>query len=152
MFDHRLQSFQARCQPSSRLRVRGFTLIELMIAVAIVAIIAAIALPSYNRYVLRAHRAPGHDVIMAVASAQERFYTNFNRYATTLAEIGFGTADATSEGGYYIVSLPATGDTQTYTVLATPQGSQANDLCKNLTLTNAGVKGFTGTQDNGNCW
>ncbi len=149
MFDHRLQSFPTRRQP---LRARGFTLIELMIAVAIVAIIAAIALPSYNRYVLRAHRAPGHDIIMAVASAQERFYTNFNRYATTLAEIGFTTATATSEGGYYIVSLPATGDTQTYLLRATPQGTQVNDACANLTLTNAGVKGFSGAETNGHCW
>lgn len=131
---------------------QGFTLIELMIAVAIVAILAAIALPNYNRYVLRTHRAPGHNILMAVASQQERFYTNFNRYATTLAEIGFTTATATSEGGYYIVSLPATGDTQTYLLQATPQGAQANDKCGNLTLTNAGVKGWSGDESNGHCW
>ena len=89
---------------------------------------------------------------MAVASAQERFYTNFNRYATTLAEIGFTTATATAEGGYYIVSLPATGDTQTYLLQAAPQGTQVNDKCGNLTLTNAGVKGFSGDESNGHCW
>jgi type IV pilus assembly protein PilE len=131
---------------------QGFTLIELMIAVAIVAILAAIALPNYNRYVLRTHRAPGHNILMAIASQQERFYTNFNRYATTLAEIGFTTTTATAEGGYYVVSLPATGDTQTYQLLATPQGTQVNDKCGNLTLTNAGVKGFSGDESNGHCW
>lgn len=151
MSGSRLQT-SARYSLECEATQRGFTLIELMIVVAIVAILAAIALPSYNRYVFRAHRTSGHDIVMAVASAQERFYTNFNRYATTLAEIGFTTATATSEGGYYIVSLSATGDTQTYLLQATPQGTQANDACANLTLASNGTKAASGTSSNGNCW
>jgi len=142
-----------RCSRVRKLGQSGFTLLELMIVVAIIAILAAVALPAYNRYVLRAHRASAHNLVMAVASAQERYYTNYNQYATTMPQLGFTTtASQTSEGGYYIVSLPATGNTQTYLLQAAPQGGQASDKCGNLTLTNAGVKDFAGDESNGHCW
>src|SRR5690606_11790491 len=63
--------------------VRGFTLIELMIVVAIVAILAAIAYPSYINYIQRTRRADGHEMLMRMAAAQERYYTNYNHYAKT---------------------------------------------------------------------
>lgn len=129
---------------------RGFTLIELMIVVAIVAILAAIAYPSYTNYVQRTRRADGHEMLMRMAAAQERYYTNYNRYAKT-ADLGMG-ATPTSEKGYYeVVVTPAEPD-QSYTLTATPQGSQADDKCKNLTLTNTGAKGKTGDESNGKCW
>lgn len=139
---------------TTRRASRGFTLIELLVVVAIVAILAAIAMPSYSRYVYRARRAEGHDVVMALASAQERFYTNFNRYATTLTELGLTTAQVTSPGGNYVASIEAAPDTQSYLLQATPQEAQVADVCGNLTLTNTGVKDYSGDHPstNGNCW
>ncbi|MEB2317016.1 MAG: prepilin-type N-terminal cleavage/methylation domain-containing protein, partial [Xanthomonadaceae bacterium] len=61
---------------------RGFTLIEVMVVVAIVAILAAIAYPSYSDYAFRARRVDGKEMMMRVAAAQERYYTNLNSYAT----------------------------------------------------------------------
>ena len=128
---------------------RGFTLIELMVVVAIVAILAAIAYPSYSAYAFRARRADAKEMLMRVAAAQERYYTNMNKYNSNLSDIGVGT---TSEQGHYTVTVELGNDGQTYTLTATAVGVQADDKCKNLTLTNAGAKNFTGAETNGKCW
>lgn len=66
-------------------RVRGFTLIELVVAIAIVALLAAIALPSYQQgYMFRARRVDGREMLQRVASAQESFYTNRMRYSADI--------------------------------------------------------------------
>lgn len=130
---------------------RGFTLIELMIVVAIVAILAAIAYPSYTNYVLRTRRADGKEFLMRVAAAQERYYTNFNRYAA-LDDLNLGTTE--SEKGYYSVEVTRDNGNQTYLLTATPQSAQADDQCGNLLLTNTGAKDWSGAKPptNGNCW
>jgi type IV pilus assembly protein PilE len=137
-------------------RKKGFTLIELMIVVAIVAIIAAIAMPSYTRYAFRARRAEGRELAMRAAAAEERFYTNLNRYtsAVTGAAPSLGFAVATSENNYYTILVNGLGaNNQTFTVRATPIGIQATDSCGQLTLNNTGAKGAPGdTGANGTCW
>ena len=137
---------------------RGFTLLELMVTVVIVAILAAIALPSYQEQIRRTHRADARQELMRLATAQERFYTNCNRYASTLsgaqascAGLGAAAATITSENGYYSLSLA--GDGSTYTLTATAQKGQEKDTkCGNLSLTDAGVKGATGTLGAAECW
>ena len=131
---------------------RGFTLIELMIVVAIVAILAAIAYPSYTKQVQRTRRADGREMLMRIASAQERYYTTRNSYTTTLADLGF--TSGASEKGYYDVAVDngATGDTQSYKLTATPAGVQAGDACGDLTIDNTGKKGRSGSDSNGTCW
>lgn len=130
---------------------RGFTLIELMIVVAIVAILAAIAYPSYTNYVLRTRRADGKEFLMRIAAAQERYYTNFNRYAT-LDNLNLGTTE--SEKRYYSVEVTLGNGDQTYLLTAAPQGAQGADQCENLLLTNTGAKDWSGAKPptNGNCW
>lgn len=128
--------------------LQGFTLIEMMIVVAIIAALAAIAYPSYTNYVQRTRRADGKELLMRVAAAQERYYTNMNRYASD-AEIGLGL---TSESGYYKVTITRANSDQTYTLTATPQGVQAVDKCGNLTITNTGFKDKSGNENNGKCW
>lgn len=140
----------------------GFTLIELLIVVTIIAILAAFALPAYTRYGQRARRVDGKELLMRVAAAQERFYTNFNRYATNplTAPTSLGLGTLTSERGHYTISSAngPTGDTQSYVLTATPVagGQQANDQCGALTVSNTGVKtpaaGVMPQNSNGPCW
>lgn len=148
---------QGRQTPGGRVQ-RGFSLIELMVVVAIIAILASIAYPSYSRYAFRARRADGHEMLMRVAAAQERYYTNFNKYATALGSsgLGFSASSGCGVGGsehcHYEISMEVAADGQTYTLTAEPKGVQAADKCKNLTINNVGLKGKSGDESNGKCW
>ena len=74
--------------PSPRPRHgRGFTLIELMIAVAVIAILATIALPSYRQYVLEARRGDGQTALQRIQLAQEKWRTNHDSFTTTLSDL-----------------------------------------------------------------
>ncbi len=127
---------------------RGFTLIEMMIVVAIIAIIAAVAYPSYTNHVMRSRRADGKELLMRMAAAQERHYTNLNRYGS-VADLGLGN---TSDNRYYEVEVELGDGDQTYTLTAAPQGPQTTDKCGDLTLTNTGFKDKSGDETNGKCW
>lgn len=131
-------------------RKKGFSLIELVVVIGIIAVLAAIALPAYGRYGFRARRADGHELLLRLAAAQERFYTNRNRYASAIGDLGFG--QDTSEGGFYAVSIETANDDQTYTLTATPQLVQSADACGDLTLTSTGRRDRSGDDSNGNCW
>lgn len=137
-------------------RERGFTLIELMIVVVIIAILAAIAIPAFGRYAFRAHRVDGQELLLRIANAQERFYATNNHYGS-LADVGFA-APVNSEKGYYVATTnpaSASTSTQTYTATATPQGAQAKDACGALTIDNTGVKApgsASPLNSNGSCW
>jgi type IV pilus assembly protein PilE len=136
-------------------RVRGMTLIELMIVVGIVALLAAVALPSYNRQVQKSRRTDGHNILLRIAAEQERYYTNFNRYTANLNAAppgGLGMVSSVSEHGYYVVTAAVGAGGQTFTLTGTPQNTQAADLCANLTLGNSDAKGYSGTEENGVCW
>lgn len=144
--------------------VRGFTLIELMITVAIVGIIAAIAYPSYQDSVRRSNRADAKSLLMEDAQYLERFYTVNNQYdATTGADGLRNTADDVAvavprtqapETGTarYNISLSAVAD-NTFTLQAVPTGTMAGDACGTFTLDETGAKGLTGgTLTVADCW
>jgi len=127
---------------------KAFTLIELVIAIAIVGLLAAIAIPAYQNDMMKSRRSDGQVALMSMAAQMERYYTMNNSYA------GASTPDAlgipsTSPSGYYDLSVSAL-TASTYTLSATPTGAQANDTCGTLTLTNLNVKGPTVTGTN--CW
>lgn len=132
-------------------RMRGFSLIELMVVVVIVAILASIALPNYSRYTFRARRADAQTMLQNIATAQERYYSTYNKYTADLTKFGYPQTPV-SENGYYSVGVALTGGDQGYVVTATPQSAQAADKCGKLTLTNAGVKDKSGDESNGRCW
>ena len=137
-------------------QARGFTLIEIMVVVAIVAILAAIAMPSYNRYTFRSRRVDGKNLLLSVANAQERYYATYNRYGS-LTAIGFANP-APSGNGYYNVTvvIPAGSSSQSYTATAQPQNTQSTDACGALTVNSTGVKtplpASTASNANGSCW
>ncbi|MBL4667153.1 MAG: type IV pilin protein [Sneathiella sp.] len=128
----------------------GMTLIELMIVVAIVGILAAVAYPSYSNSVRKSHRADAQSALMQLAQAVERFYGISYTYVGTGAS-GGGTSGAPVSSVFSHTSTPL-GDTKvsynltlsatatTYTVTATPTGSQAGDSCGTLTLSQDGAK------------
>ena len=127
----------------------GFTLIELMITVAIIGILAAIAYPSYQEYVLRGNRTEGMAMLNDAAARQERFFAQNNSYADTPEKLRMS---ADSPSGFYTLII---GDVtaSTYTLTARAKGAQARDSrCANLGLNQAGVKSKTGTASVADCW
>jgi type IV pilus assembly protein PilE len=125
---------------------QGFTLIELMIAVAIAGTLASIAYPSYAKYIQKAKRAQAQAALMSMASAMEQWrIENNNNYlgakdATTEKILIFANSVPTDGGTKtYTLSIPALNQTS-YTLMATPEGAQLNDECGSLTLNSAGKK------------
>jgi type IV pilus assembly protein PilE len=126
----------------------GFTLIELMIVVVIVSILAAIGYPAYTDQVIRGKRAEGRAALMDAATRMERFYSDSNQYATTMAALNY---NATTETGKYNLAIGGLGaDNQTFTLTATPTFTDTE--CGNLTLNQAGTKGISGTGNINECW
>lgn len=136
----------------NRRHAKGFTLIELMIAVAIIGILASIALPSYRSSVQRGQRNEAMAALQEAQLFMERYYASNSRYST---DAGGTTAPALPAritavaGTHHTLSVSAIG-TNSYTLMAT---SNNGDTCGNLTLTNTGLKGITGTGATvANCW
>ncbi len=130
-------------------RAKGMTLLELVFAVAMVAVLASIALPSYRNYVLRANRTEVRAALLGLATAQEKFYLQCNTYTTTLNEnaaTDCGTGNlrypVTSERGYYSISVTA-ADESAWTAKAEPtiDSPQLDDVkCQWFGLSSTGAK------------
>ena len=139
-------------------RTTGFSLIELMVTVAIVSILVAIAVPTYMDKVRKSRRTEAKTVLLDLAGREERFYNTNNQYSALPSDLGYGATSAsfpmTVGSGYYRVSVALTaGPPAGYTLTVNPIAGtdQAKDAgCQTFQLTSTGVQ--TSLPDTANCW
>ncbi len=126
---------------------KGFTLIELMVVIAVIGILAAIAWPNYQDYLLKSRRAQAQSDMLKIQLGLEKWRANNSTYTATLANVGFVDGNPYYD---YAVTGAAAGDPPTgsiYVIRATAQGAQAEDSsCTPLTLNQSNARGPAG------CW
>ena len=138
---------------AARDTMSGFTLIELIVTVAILGVLAVIAYPSYTRYVARGNRSAVESFMLEVASRQERYLVDARQYAPDLTTLSMSTPNNVSEH-YGVTIISVTTTPPAYTIQAVPTGTQAtNDAaCGTLTIDGRGAKGATGSSGSVECW
>jgi type IV pilus assembly protein PilE len=155
-----------------RRRNRGFTLVELIVAMVILATLAAIAIPSYNQYVLKSHRTEAKSALMDAASLEERYFSTSNLYTSNGMNLGYGIAGPPVPvgTGYYVISVITAvapvaptaavpgGTPATFTITAVPAAGsmQVSDTaCASFSINSQGQQTALtsgGTDNTANCW
>jgi len=151
-------------------RQQGFTLVELMVVVAVIAILSSIAIPAYDQSVTKARRADAKVALMKLAQLQEAYFSNNNKYAVTLTELlptsteGFlsisGTTAQSPQNYYKLTLAPGATPTRSFTLTAEPSGDMVTRegkmsvSCKGFTLDSTGQRGISGggTGSVQDCW
>lgn len=134
----------------------GFSMVELMIVVAIIAILVALAFPSYVNYITKTNRKAAEGCLSEYANYMERYYTTNLKYSglTSLTSVSMDCAATSQTGNNYSYRFPAAPTTTAYTLQAVPINAQAtrDTLCGTLTLTQAGTRGVSGSNTVQQCW
>jgi type IV pilus assembly protein PilE len=148
--------------PLSATRVRGYTLTELLVTMAVLAIIVAIAVPAYTTQMQKTRRADARNALLDIAGREERFLSVSNSYSAVTTDVGYtGAWPQNVFNNYYSVTVTvpdpafvaAGGVGPSFTITATPIGAQANDVtCGAFTLNQVGVQTVTGTGTAATCW
>ena len=127
-------------------RIGGFTLIELMMTVAIVGILVAVALPNYSQHVRTGRRAEAQAYLQTVAAREQQFFVDTRSYVD-LAAVGISVPDSVN-GAYTLTVTTAAGPPPTFTVTAEPKAGQSADKCGTLSINQASAK----TAATVGCW
>ena len=136
---------------------RGFSLIELLITLAILSVVMGIALPNYSNYLTRAARSDAKAVLLEVAAVQERIYFERGQYTGDEADLWSETDgdDYVSNEGYYLLTVAIPEDGQSFSATATATGRQTRDQdCTSFTIDGTGQKSATAGEggDSSHCW
>ena len=149
--------------PPRRTATGGFTLIELMIVVAIIGVLVRVAYPAYNQSVKKGRRADAKTALLDLAQREERYMATANLYTTSAPLLGYSSGTITTASpmnvltgntAYYqlAVTVPTSAPT-TFSATATRTGSQVADTqCGDYTLTNTGAQTSSGTGAVTDCW
>jgi type IV pilus assembly protein PilE len=131
---------------------RGMTLVELLIVVAIVAILSSAALPSWNSQVQKARRADARNTLMLVQVEQEKYRADSGSYASSMSALGLSTYNSTSRD-YYNISIVSSSETA-FVASATPNtnGGQNNDLCGTFAVDQSGPNQSGVYASISDCW
>ena len=132
-------------------RPAGFTLIEIMVVVGILAIIAAVAFPAYQAQALKSKRADGIAMLMEVAAKQERYLVDHSAYTSDMTLLGYSASPVASQKGYYQVSAVLSNSNLSYALTATAQPGQSADECGNLILSSSGQRTWSSSTAT-KCW
>jgi type IV pilus assembly protein PilE len=149
-------------------RPRGFTLIELVIAMLIAATLAAIAIPAYSNYARKARRVEAKTALLDIGALEERYFSVQQVYSTSLTDMGYGAgATVNVGGGYYSVAAPTVnvaiaptattaGSPANWSVVATAINDQLKDTtCRTFTVTSGGSQTAADSSNNdttATCW
>ena len=142
---------------------RGVTLIELVVVMIIVGILAAVAIPTYRNYVIRSQRSDAKDALLTLATAQEKFYLQCNRYATGIAAAPNCVAlnlqgTNSSKNGWYTLTIPPGANATSYTVSATAtigRNQYQDEDCRTFSINERGVRTAAdagGADNTAECW
>ncbi len=132
-------------------RSHGFSLLEIIITLAIISIVTALCFPLYSQHIAEEHRLEARMTLEKLAAALENYYLSHNTYqGATIENLGFSTMIAKDNYQLAITSLTST----TFSLTATPMASQAEQdlLCKTLILNATGGKNITGEGQVSDCW
>lgn len=132
-------------------RSRGFTLIELMIVVVVIAILAAIGYPAYQDQVRKSRRTEAKSALQDAMNRQERHYTTDNTYTTDMTDLGYASDPFTTAEDWYEVDAAACGGglDECVALTASALDGQTDDSCGDFTLNSQGQRSASGS---GDCW
>jgi len=129
----------------------GFTLIELMVTVAVVAILGTIAMVTYTKQIQKSRRTDARSAVLDLAGREEKLFSTTNAYSSTASDLGYGAFPATVGSGYYQVTVTVPNPPISYVITATAVGTQLKDTsCATLTVDQLGSQNSTGGGTD--CW